>query len=126
MPNDAAPLSRVEWTIMNICWELGEAPARYVFERSLKEKKRDYRTVKTMLDRLVAKGYLARRKLGAIGLYKPVLPKMKVRSKAIESFVENVLENAMTPLLLHFVESESLDEEDITLLEELIKKYKGK
>ena len=114
-------LTRIEWSIMKICWEKGEATARIIYEETLKEKKRNYQSVKTMLDRLVGKGYLSRRKFGPIWLYKPDVIKTKVLGKAIDSFVSTVLDNTFVPLLTHFAKKEDLTPEEIDALKRLIK-----
>ena len=115
-------LSKTEWSIMKICWEKGEVPARAIFEESLKNKKREYSSIKTMLERLVNKGFLNRKKFGPIWLYKPSVSRAKVLAKAIDSFVATVLDNTFTPLLTHFVEKENLKPEEIEALKKLIKK----
>ena len=64
MPKKRSDLSKTELILMNICWKKGTASARDIFEETLKEKKRGYQTIKTMLDRMVSKGYLGRDKFG--------------------------------------------------------------
>lgn len=117
-------LSNTEWSIMKICWKKGEATARMIYEESLKEKKRSYQAVKTMLDRMVDKGYLSRKKFGPIWLYKPTESRTKVLGKAIENFVDTVLDNTFAPLLTHFAKKESLSPDEIEALKKLIQKKK--
>ena len=117
-------LTKTEWSIMKICWEKGEATARTIYDESLKEKTRGYQSVKTMLDRLVKKGYLNRKKFGPIWLYKPTVARAKVLGSAIDSFVNTVLDNTFTPLLAHFAKKENLSPEEIGALKKLIKKKK--
>jgi len=117
-------LTKTEWSIMKICWEKGEATARTIYDESLKDKTRGYQSVKTMLDRLVKKGYLNRKKFGPIWLYKPTVARAKVLGSAIDSFVNTVLDNTFTPLLAHFAKKENLSPEEIGALKKLIKKKK--
>ena len=117
-------LTKTEWSIMKICWEKGEATARTIYDESLKQKTRGYQSVKTMLDRLVGKGYLNRKKFGPIWLYKPTVARAKVLGSAIDSFVNTVLDNTFTPLLAHFAKKENLSPEEIEALKKLIKKKK--
>ena len=53
MGKKRSDLSKTEWGIMRICWEKGQSTARVIYDETLKEKKRSYQAVKTMLDRLV-------------------------------------------------------------------------
>ncbi len=53
-----ADLSKSEWELMLICWELGAPCAREVHEASLEYKPRDYRTVLATLNNIARKGFL--------------------------------------------------------------------
>jgi BlaI family transcriptional regulator, penicillinase repressor len=117
-------LSKSEWSVMNICWKLGESPTRAIFEESLKDKEREYQTIKTMLDRLVDKGFLSRRKFGPLVMFTPAVPREKSLAKAIDGFVDNVLDNALAPMFTHFAKGKKLSSEDIKALEEIISKNK--
>ena len=116
-------LSKTEWSIMNICWEKGKASARVIYEETLKQKKRGYQTVKTMLDRLVGKGYLEREKFGPIWLYEPVVSRSKVMAREIDSFVSTVLDNTFAPLFARLAEKEKLSHEEIEALKKLIEEH---
>ena len=117
-------LTKTEWSIMNICWAQGEVTARTIYDESLKEKKRGYQTVKTMLDRLAGKGFLSRKKFGPLWLYKPAVSRAKVMGGAIDSFVSTVLDNTFTPLLMHFADKEKLSPKEIKALKKLFKENK--
>ena len=117
-------LTKTEWSLMKICWDKGEVTARTIYDESLKEKKRGYQSVKTMLDRLVYKGYLNRKKFGPIWLYKPTDSKAKVLAKTIENFVDTVLDNTFTPILVHFAKKEKLSDDEIKALKKLIQEKK--
>ena len=51
-------LSKSEWELMLLCWDLGTPTAREVHQASLKNRPRDYRTVLATLNNIVAKGFL--------------------------------------------------------------------
>jgi BlaI family transcriptional regulator, penicillinase repressor len=116
-------LTKTEWSLMNICWEKGLVSARIIYEETLKEKKRGYQTVKTMLDRLVVKEYLDREKFGPIWLYKPAVSRSKVRAREIDSFVATVLDNTFAPLFARLAEKEKLSSDEIEALKKLIEEH---
>ena len=118
-------LSKTEWTLMNICWEKGKVSARIIFEESQEDKKRAYQTIKTLLDKLVNKEYLKRERFGPIWLYEPTITRESAISNAIDSFADTVLNNTLTPLFSHFIKKEKMSEEEVEVLEKLIKKHKG-
>jgi BlaI family transcriptional regulator, penicillinase repressor len=116
-------LSKTEWHLMNICWRKGRVSARVVYEETLREKERGYQTVKTMLDRLVAKGYLGREKFGPIWLYEPAVPRAAVTAREIESFVGTVLDNTVAPLFVYFTGKEKLSREELEELRRLVEEH---
>ena len=123
MQKNRRDLSRTEWSLMKICWLKGQSSARDIYEETLKQKKRGYQTVKTMLDRLVGKGYLEREKFGPIWLYKPVVPRSKVIAREIDTFVNTVLDNTFAPLFVHLAGKEKLSREEIETLKKLIEEH---
>jgi len=123
MPQQRSDLSKTEWMLMNICWKKGKVSARDIYEETLKEKKRGYQTVKTMLDRMAAKRYLEREKFGPIWLYKPAVSRSQVVTGEIDSFVGTVLDHTFAPLFAHFAEKENLSRDEIEALKKLISEY---
>lgn len=119
-------LSKTEWSLMNICWRRGTASARDVYEETLLDRKRGYQTVKTMLDRLVDKGYLSREKFGPIWLYKPTVLRSSVVRREMDSFIGTVLDNRIAPLLAHLAERESLTDEELAALRRLTEESEGR
>lgn len=123
MAQQLSDLSKTEWMLMNICWKKGKVSARDIYEETLNEKKRGYQTVKTMLDRMVAKGYLEREKFGPIWLYKPAVQRSQVITGEINTFVGTVLDHTFAPLFAHFAENENLSRDEIEALKKLIDDY---
>ncbi|MFC1541671.1 BlaI/MecI/CopY family transcriptional regulator [Candidatus Latescibacterota bacterium] len=126
MKNNNIDLSKTEWSLMKICWEKGKASVRVIYEETLKEKKRGYQTVKTMLDRMVRKGYLEREKFGPIWLYIPAVSRSKLMAREIEKFANTVLDNTFTPLFVHLEKKEKLTVEEIESLKKLIEEHEEK
>ncbi|HKI86533.1 MAG TPA: BlaI/MecI/CopY family transcriptional regulator [Thermoanaerobaculia bacterium] len=118
-------LSRTEWKVMNACWALGRATARQVHE-SLNDRERDYRTVKTLLDRVAAKGYLEVEKLGPLCLYRPAVGHKEALAGAIRDFVGTVLDDRLAPLFLHLGENEELSDEELEAARRMLKEQGDK
>ncbi len=120
MDKKKGKLGRVEWALMKICWEKGKSSAKVIHEESLKEKKRSYQCVKTMLDRLVMKNYLKREKFGPIWLYSPKVSEKSIVSKAIDDFMKTVLGDTIAPIFTHIVKKKKKYHYDIEKLKRLI------
>ena len=116
-------LTKAEWLIMRCCWKKGKCTARDVYEEVLKQKGWRYQTVKTMLDRLVQKGYVKMGKIGPICLFEPAVSQTRVMGKALDSFVGTVLGGALTPIFAHLAKGRKLSQEDIESLKKLVEQH---
>lgn len=123
MSRKSEGLTKIEWSLMKICWNQGEATARVIYEESLREKNRSYQAVKTMLDRLAVKGFLSRKKFGPLWLYKPTVSHAKTIGNAIENFVTTVLDNTFAPILVHFSKKEKISPEEIEAIKKIIQEH---
>jgi BlaI family transcriptional regulator, penicillinase repressor len=119
-------LSPAEWKVMNLCWKLRKATARQIYEESLKDQKRDYQTVKTLLDRITGKGYLRMEKLGPLCIYLPSVSRASVVAGAVETFVATVLDNSVAPLFQHLAKNEEISEQEVEALRDLLRKAEEK
>jgi BlaI family penicillinase repressor len=120
MPDPAPELSKAEWLIMNACWDRKNLTARDVHEAVAAQREWEYQTVKTMLDRLVEKGYLRRDKVGPISVFTPAIPRTRTVRRAIDGFVETVLGNQLAPLFAHLAGGEKLSDEELAALKKLV------
>lgn len=112
-------LSRSEWKVMNLCWRLGGATARQVFDQ-MERTGRSYQTIKTLLDRVTEKGFLKVKKLSHICVYHPVRSRKEAVAEAVREFVDEVLDNQIAPLYLHLAERPGLDEDELEQLRALL------
>ena len=119
------PLSRTEWKIMNLCWKLKRATAREVYEISIDDHHRDYQTIKTLLDRIVAKGWLDMGKVGPVCVYSPAVPRRSALEAAVSDFVDTILDRELGPLYLHLSQDEELSESEAELLRSLVERRKN-
>ncbi|WP_372367872.1 BlaI/MecI/CopY family transcriptional regulator [Candidatus Uabimicrobium sp. HlEnr_7] len=117
-----AKLSQTEWVVMKVCWEKKSCSAREVHE-TVTSKDWEYRTVKTMLDRLVEKGYLTREKDANICLYITAVSQSSVTNTAIDNFISTVLDNTVTPLFAHFSKGKKLSKKELSSLKQLIDEF---
>ena len=123
MTRPESELTRAEWLIMKCCWSKGKCTAREVYEEALKQKAWQYQTVKTMLDRLLQKGYVQMEKIGPICLYKPAISQTKVLTRAMDTFIGTVLDGTLTPIFAHLAKGRKLNEDEIEALKKLIDQH---
>lgn len=62
--NELKDLSRAEWKVMKVVWDLGKAMAREIYTVASEQWSWSPATVKTILKRLVDKGYVSTTQVG--------------------------------------------------------------
>ena len=80
-------------------------------------------TTKTLLRRLVEKGYLQARQVGNSFLYRPAQPAIKTLTGAADALLGNAVEGLVGPLLAHMVKTSSLSAEDLAQLRALLDEH---
>ena len=101
-------ISKSEWQIMNALWKHHPATARELMGVLPEETNWAYNTVKTLLARLKAKGAISESKQGNTSVFKPLLSRQKARRKALHSFVNQVFDGTVEPLLSFIVKEKSI------------------
>ena len=115
-------LSKAEWEVMKTFWQSGSMAARDVFAALPEGHGWAYKTVKTLLSRLVAKGALDYEQIGNSYLYKPVYSREKLTRQEMKGFIDRVLDGSLSPVLAHFIEETNLSEMEIIRLKDLLDK----
>ena len=113
-------LSKAEWKVMKIVWELQKAMAREIYTIAGERFSWTPATVKTLLKRLVDKGYVSTTPVGNGFVYRPAKSALAALRSAADSLFTNVAAGATGPLLAHLVERTALSEGDLDALQKLI------
>ncbi len=121
-------LTEPEWQIMNALWEKHPASVRDIAGRLPAQVRWAYTTVKTMLDRLVEKKVVRKKKKKNVAYYDPILTRNQARRTALKSLLNHAFDGTFGPLMHFLVEEEKLTakqrKELIKILEEK-RKTKG-
>ena len=116
-------LGRSEWAVMEALWARGRGTATGL-QRDLDDDHGwAYSTVKTMLDRLVAKGFVKARRVGNVYEYRPKVKRKSVVARAVDDLFDRVLEGSLAPLIDRLVESRRLSAREIDELREMLDRY---
>src|SRR6476620_2240538 len=119
-PTARKELSRAEWKVMKIVWELRKAMAREVYTIAVEQHSWTSATVKTLLKRLVDKGYVSTTQVGNGFVYRPTQTALSTLQSAADALMTNAVEGVTGPLVVHMVERLSLSEDDLHSLQKLI------
>ena len=123
MSNDPHPasLSPAEWEVMKVIWERGPSAARDVYAALPQGKEWAYKTVKTLLSRLVAKGALEYDQIGNSYLYRAAVAQEQMTCQEIRSLFSRVVSAAVSPVLANLIEQADLSDEEIRQLEQTLR-----
>lgn len=109
---------------MKIVWDLKKGMAREIYTIAGEEHGWTPPTVKTLLKRLVDKGYLQTTSVGNGFVYRPARSAIAILKNAANTLLEHTIESATGPLLAHMVDASDLDETDLDQLQQLIERKK--
>ena len=111
--NEPLPLAPAEWEIMKILWDHGPLAARDVYARLPKGSAWAYKTVKTLLSRLVAKGALTYDQIGNSYLYRAAVERQQMTRQEVRSVLQRLISEAFSPVLAQFIEEADLSPAEV-------------
>ncbi len=128
MPADKprAGVPRSEWEIMKVLWAGGPMALGDIHSRLSAHYRWAYSTTKTLVRRLVEKGWVAYERVGNSFLYRAAVPRSEAVRHEIRQFSERVLDGLLSPLVAYHAERGDLSPEDIEKLEEILEQYRSK
>lgn len=114
-------LTEAEWAIIQVIWENEPCAAPDVQELLEKSKKWTYSTVKTLMDRMVAKGLLKTEKIRNLILYRSVVTRKQAQNSEIMKTVKRAFDGAFTPMMQFLLDNNNLSQGQLDELENLIR-----
>ncbi len=115
-------LTEGEWMIIRAVWECEPCAAPTVQEALVAEKGWSYSTVKTMMDRMVKKGFLETERMRNLILYRSSITKSQAQGVEIMRAVKRAFNGALPPVMEFLLGNSELTESELNELEELIRK----
>jgi BlaI family transcriptional regulator, penicillinase repressor len=113
-----------EWVILQVVWEHEPCAAPTVQEALQESKGWAYATVKTMMDRMVRKGFLTTERVRNMYLYRSAITRAQAQREELLRTAQRAFGGALTPMVQSLIESKALSEEDYQYLEHLIQNRK--
>jgi predicted transcriptional regulator len=119
-------LTAGEWVIMQAVWDNEPCAAPTIQEVLADKTGWTYSTVKTMMDRMVAKGLLRTQRIRNLILYTSAVTKREAQKGEIMRAVRRAFDGALTPMMQFLLDSRSLSRDELDRLEAMIKSKKAK
>src|SRR6266487_2977649 len=126
MSKQTVELTEAEWTIIKTVWEHEPCAAPTVQEKLRKQTRWTYSTVRTLMDRMVAKGLLTAEKIRNLTLYRSAVTREQAQRGELLYALRNAFNGALTPMMQCLLETGELSAKELAGLETLIKEKKKK
>ena len=117
-------LTEAEWAIIGAVWANEPCAAPTVQEALHNQKKWSYSTVKTMMDRMTAKGLLRTERIRNLILYRSSITRKDAQRSEIMRAVKRAFNGALTPMMQFLLDSNSLSQKQLAELEGMIRSRK--
>ena len=124
MTNIPVELTEAEWTIIKAVWEAEPCAAPVIQEKLFKKTRWTYSTVRTVMDRMVAKGLLAAEKVRNLTIYRSAVTREQAQRGELFYALKHAFNGALTPMVQCLIENHDLSAEELAKLEALIKARK--
>ncbi len=126
MPKNRVELTGAEWPVMKVIWEIEPCTAPAVREILANSTGWTYSTVRTIMDRMAAKGILTAKKEGKVTIYNSAITRRQAQRGELLYTLKHAFNGAFAPLVQCLLESDDLDENELKEIEALVQAGKGK
>jgi BlaI family transcriptional regulator, penicillinase repressor len=124
MPKKEIELTEAEWTIINAIWEQEPCTAPAIQQLLEPKTSWTYSTVRTLMDRMAAKGLLLANKERNVTLYSSAITRAQAQRGELLYALRNAFNGALTPMVQCLIEAKHLNADELAELESLIKAKK--
>ena len=114
-----------EFEILKTLWKYSQLSSREIHEKTCEKTGWAYSTTRTVIDRMVKKGYLVKGNFHGINIFKPKVSKVKAFATQISFFADKVLEREALSVLPLFSKSDVLSAEELSELQEHLESKKS-
>ncbi len=115
-------LTEAEWDIIEVVWEHEPCAAPTVQEELAARKKWTYSTVKTLMDRMAAKGLLTTERIRNLILYRSAISQKDAQRGELMRTVKRAFGGTFTPMMQFMLDDNALSQQELQHLEEMIRK----
>jgi predicted transcriptional regulator len=113
-------LTKAELDVMKVLWHEGRLSARELHERLSEDTDWAYSTTRTVMDRMVEKGVLAKQPFHGINLYEPRISKAMGLARLVRDFAARVLEVDPASVVPLFAQGDALTAAELDEMSRLL------
>lgn len=114
-------ITEAELAILQSLWDRGPATLRQLFEaRYPNGAESEYATVKKLLARLEAKGFVRRDRSAAVQTFHAVVDRESLIDRRLQTLADTLCEGDRTPLLMHLLQAGEVTSDDLEEIQSLV------
>lgn len=122
----ALPLSRAQREVMEIIWDAGEASVQDVTRQLNKVRPVARNTVRTLMERMEAKGWLRHRSEGRSYVYSATVPREESLGQRVLEIVDKACGGNPEKLMMALLDYRGLSEEEVERIAGMLSEAKLK
>ena len=113
-------LGELQFAIMRVLWDAGEATVAQVHESLPDERARALTTIATMLTKMEKKGVVTHRVDGRQFVYQPTVTEEQVTRSMVADLTQRLFEGDVSALVSHLLTEGEIDADELGRLRRLI------
>jgi len=121
MAKEPIELTPAEWTVIKAVWNDEPCTAPLVQEKLKRKTRWSYSSVRTIMDRMVAKRLLTAEKAGKVTLFRSAVTRAQAQRGELLYALKHAFNGALTPMVQCLLNTKELTGEELAELETLIK-----
>jgi len=124
MSHKPIELTGAEWTIIKAVWDDEPCAAPAIQEKLFKKTRWTYSTVRTLMDRMAAKGLLTAEKIRNLTFYRSAVTREQAQRGELLYALKHAFNGALTPMVQCLLDTGTLSAGELAELESLIEAKK--
>ena len=117
-------LTEAEWVVIKSVWDHEPCTAPTVQQKLFTQTRWTYSTVRTMMDRMAAKGLLLAQKSGKLTLFRSAVTRRQAQRGELRYALKHAFNGALTPMVQCLLDTSRVSAEELAELESLIRSKK--
>jgi BlaI family transcriptional regulator, penicillinase repressor len=131
MARTSPHITDAEWAVLELLWDQDQLSVRQLMDVLYpKGGASEYATVHKLLERLEAKKYVERERVGGVFLFQAAVPRDEVVGRQLEALVDKMCGGSLQPLLTNLIRVKRLTAQELrdllALVDSLDRKDKKK
>ena len=120
MSKPVTELTESEWSVIKAVWETEPCTAPAIQEKLFKPTAWTYSTVRTLMDRMVAKGVLKAKKEGKLTIYQSAVTRAEAQRGELFYALKHAFNGALTPMVQCLLDTQEVSRTELDELKKII------